>query len=90
MKGYFQSFKVEFNQTFVVVIKPIIFRVFFTIAALFDLDINQIDIKTDFLHNLMKQLIFIEMLKGSETKVNQDIICKLLKAFYSLKQSPYL
>lgn len=67
-----------------------VFRIFFAIAAFYNLDIHQIDVKTAFLYSLIDQLIYIEILKGTETKANWNMICKLLKALYSLKQSPYL
>lgn len=66
------------------------FRVLFVIAAFYDLDINQIDVKTVFLYGLIDQLIYVEMLKGTETDANKNMIYKLLKALYDLKQSPRL
>lgn len=46
------------------------FRVFFAIIAFFNLDIDQINIKTAFLYNLIDQLIYVEMSKSIETEVN--------------------
>ena len=66
------------------------FRVLFAVAALFDLDIDQIDMKTAFLYRLIDQLVYKDVLKGSETGANQGMVCKLPKAFYCLKQSPRL
>lgn len=40
VKGYFQQFGVNLNQTFTVTVKSMAFKVFFIIAAFFDLDIN--------------------------------------------------
>lgn len=48
------------------------------------------DIKTTFLYGLINQLIYIDILKRLETEANQDMVCKLLKVFYDLKQSPHL
>lgn len=66
------------------------FRVLFAIAAFFDVDIEQIDIKTAFLYGLINQLIYVDIPKGSEIEGNCDIVYKLLKALYGLKQSPRL
>lgn len=41
-----------------------VFRVFFAIAAFYDLDIDQIDVKTAFLYGDINQLLYIELLKG--------------------------
>lgn len=70
---------------FVAVIKPIAFRAFFVIMVFFDLDINQIDIKTAFLYSFINQLVYIEIFKGSELEANCNMIYKLLKALYSPK-----
>lgn len=70
VKTYLQQFEVDFNQTFAAVIKPIAFKVFFTITAFLDLDIDQIDIKTAFFYRLIDQLVYIEMFKDIETKAN--------------------
>lgn len=48
MKSYLQQFKVDFNPTFVVIVKPMVFWVFFTITAFYNLDIDQLDIKIAF------------------------------------------
>lgn len=66
------------------------FRVLFAIAAYYDLDIDQMDVKTAFLYGLINQLIYVEMPKGTETNATRDMICKLRKALYGLKQSPRL
>lgn len=37
--------------------KPMAFRVLFTIAAYYDFDINQIDVKAAFLYGIIDQLV---------------------------------
>lgn len=66
------------------------FRVLFAIAAYYDLDIDQIDVKTAFLYGLIDQLIYVKIPKGTETSATQDLVCKLHKALYKLKQLPRL
>ncbi len=66
------------------------FRVLFAVAAFFDLDIDQMDVKTAFLYGLIDQLVYVDISKGSETEANRVMVCKLLKALYGLKQSPRL
>lgn len=64
-----------------------VFRVFFAIAAFFNLNIDQINIKITFLYSFINQLVYIEILKDIETNPICEMVCKLLKALYSLKQS---
>ena len=66
------------------------FRVFFPIATFFNLDIDQMDIQIAFLYGLINQLVYIEIPKEIESASNWDMIYKLLKVLYGLKQSPRL
>lgn len=90
VKGYLQQYGVDFDQTYAAVVKPMAFRVLFAIAAYFDLDIDQMDVKTAFLYGLIDQLIYVELPKGTETEATKNMVCKLLNALYGLKQSPRL
>lgn len=89
-KGYLQQFGLDFDETFAAVVKPMAFRVLFAIAASYDLDIDQMDVKTAFLYGLIDQLIYVEIPKGTETEANKNMMCRLLKPLYGLKQSPRL
>lgn len=90
VKGYLQQYGVDFDQKFAAVVKPMAFRVLFAIAAFYDLDIDQMDVKTAFLYGLIDQLVYVEIPKGTESESNRNMVCKLLKALYGLKQSPRL
>lgn len=48
MKGYFQQFEVDFGQIFTAIVKPIVFHILFAIAAFYNLNIYQIDVKIAF------------------------------------------
>lgn len=55
-------------------VKSMAFRVLFAIVAYYDLDIDQIDIKTVFLYKLINQLIYVQIPKGSKTNANKEIV----------------
>ncbi len=67
-----------------------VFRVLFAIAAYNDLDIDQMDVQPAFFYEMINQLVYVQISKGSEDATNKEIVCKLLKAFYGLKQAPRL
>ena len=90
VRGYLQKFGIDFDQKFAAVVKPMAFRVLFAIAAYYDLDIDQMDVKTVFLYGLIDQLVYVQIPKGSEDSTNKGMVCKLLKALYGLKQAPRL
>lgn len=64
IKGYLQQAGVDFDQTFAAVVKPMAFCALFAIAAFYDLDINQMDVKTAFLHGIIDQLLYVEVPRG--------------------------
>lgn len=88
VKGYFWKFKVEYDQTFAAIIKQMVFKVFFAIAAFFNLDIKQVDLKRIFLYDFINQLIYIDIYKELKVKTNRNMLYKLLKILYKLKQLP--
>ncbi len=90
VQGYLQQYGVDFDQTYAAIMKPMAFRVLFAIAAYYDFDIDQMDVKTAFLYGLIDQLVYVQIPKGSETSANKNMVCKLLKALYGLKQAPRL
>ena len=63
------------------------FYVLFTIAAFYNLDINQIDVKIVFLYRKIDWLLFTKMSKSYYDKY-KDMVCRFNKALYSLKQLP--
>lgn len=66
------------------------FRVLFAIAAYYNLNIDQMDVKTAFLYGMIDQLVYVQNPKGSKNSINKGMVCKLLKALYCLKQAPRL
>lgn len=70
MNRYFQQFGVDFDQIFVSVIKPIAFYIHFVVVEFFDLNIDQMDVRTTFLYGLIDQLIYVKISKRSKTKAN--------------------
>ena len=66
IKSYLQQAGVDFDQTFAVVVKPMAFRALFPIAAFYDLDIEQMDVKTTFFHDIIDQLLYMEVPKKYE------------------------
>lgn len=64
VKGYLQQYGIDFDQTYGAAVKPMAFRVFFAIAAYFDLDIDQMGMKTAFLYGLIDPTNLCQTTKG--------------------------
>uniref|UniRef100_A0A2N9GIC0 Integrase catalytic domain-containing protein n=1 Tax=Fagus sylvatica TaxID=28930 RepID=A0A2N9GIC0_FAGSY len=60
-KGYTQKEDIDFNEVFSLIVKHSSIRVMLSMAALFDLELEQLDVKTTFLH--AKNLVEINKLK---------------------------
>ena len=56
-------------------------------AAKFDLEIDQMDVKTTFLHGELEEKIYMEQPEGFDNG-DPDHICLLKRSLYGLKQAP--
>ena len=61
-------------------------RVLFSLAAIFDWPLYQLDVKNAFLNGVLEEEVYMRLPPGFERGKNQ--VCKLKKALYGLKQSP--
>ena len=57
-------------------------------AAAMDLKIEQLDVKTTFLHGDLEEEIYMEQPEGFEVAGKEHLICRLNKSLYGLKQAP--
>jgi hypothetical protein len=64
------------------------YKLLFALAAAYDLEIEQMDVKTAFLYGEIDADIYIEQPEGFCSKERPDQVCKLKKALYGLKQAP--
>ena len=83
IRDFEQRYEIDFNEIFVVVIKLIIYKILFVIIVFNDWNIEQINVKTIFLYENLNEFIYIEIFINF---AKFDIICKLNKIFYNLKQ----
>jgi hypothetical protein len=70
------------------VVKLISYKLLFALAAAYNLEIKQMDVKTAFLYSEIDAEIYIEQPEGFCSKKRPDQVYKLKKALYGLKQAP--
>ncbi|CAL1379209.1 unnamed protein product [Linum trigynum] len=63
-------------------------RVVLGLAASLDLEVEQLDVKTAFLHGDLEEEIYMDQPEGFEVKGKEDLVCRLRKSLYGLKQAP--
>ncbi|KAJ4728518.1 Retrovirus-related Pol polyprotein from transposon TNT 1-94 [Melia azedarach] len=88
VKGFSQRKGVDFDEIFSPVVKMSSIRVVLGITASLDLEIEQMDVKTAFLHGDLDKKIYMEQPEGFKIKGKEDYVCKLKKSLYGLKQAP--
>ena len=60
-------------------------RVVLELVASLDLKLEQLDVKTTFLHGDLKEEIYMDQPEGFKVKGKEHIFCKLKKSLYGLK-----
>ena len=86
-KGFRQVQGVDYEETFspVVMLKSI--RIILAIAAYFDYEIWQMDVKTAFLNGNLVEDVYMIQPEGFVDPKNAGKVCKLQKSIYGLKQA---
>ncbi|QHO13807.1 Retrovirus-related Pol polyprotein [Arachis hypogaea] len=88
MKGFEQKKGIDFEEIFSPVVKMSSIRVVLGLAASLNLEVEQLDVKTAFLHGDIDKEIYMEQPEGFEVKGKEHLVCKLKKSLYGLKQAP--
>ncbi|GAA0162317.1 transmembrane signal receptor [Lithospermum erythrorhizon] len=70
------------------VVKHTSIRVLLAIVAHQDLELDQLDVKTAFLHGELEEEIYMTQLDGFQEPEKEDYVCRLKKSLYGLKHSP--
>ncbi|KAG8486777.1 hypothetical protein CXB51_020123 [Gossypium anomalum] len=87
-KGYGQVPGVDFTDVFSPVVKHSSIRALLGIVAMHDLELEQLDVKTAFLHGELEEDIYMQQPEGFTVSEKEDYVCLLKKSLYGLKQSP--
>lgn len=81
----------DFRETFAPVAKFVSLRILLTLAAIDDLEVEQVDVVAAFLHGELEEELFMRAPQGVEPEVDKrghPKVWRLRKSIYGLKQSP--
>jgi hypothetical protein len=87
-KGYSQVERIDFGDIFSPVAKLTSIRFLLSIVVTFDLEVEQMDGKTTFLHGDLEEEMYMKQPKEFLVKGRKELVCKMKKSLYGLKQSP--
>ena len=88
VKAFKQKEGHDFFDTYSPVTRIASIRVLLAIAALHNLEIHQMDVKTAFLNGDLEEEIYMEQPEGFVVPGQERKVCKLVKSLYGLKQAP--
>ena len=85
-KGYRQRYGIDYDETFspVAMLKSI--RIMLALAAHFDYEIWQMDVRTAFLNGELEEEVYMIQPEGF-TSIDESKVCKLQRSIYGLKQA---
>ena len=85
-KGYRQHYGIDYDETFspVAMLKSI--RIMLALAAHFDYEIWQMDVRTVFLNGELEEEVYMIQPEGF-TSIDESKVCKLRRSIYGLKQA---
>jgi hypothetical protein len=86
-KGFSQRAGVDYTETFAPVAKFSAIRALLSMAAYYDFELHQMDVKTAFLNGDLDHDIYMIQPEGFVTPGLEHLVCKLRKSLYGLKQA---
>ena len=84
-KEFSQKAGIDFHEIFSPVVKLVSIRILLALVALYDLELEQLDVKTAFLHGDLEEEIFMEQPEGFVQNRNKRFVCKLKQSLYGLR-----
>ena len=84
-KGYTQTYRVEYSESFSPIAKIDTIRVLFNVAANLDWPLHQFHVKNSFLHGELQEEVYMEAPPRSTLEFLENEGCRLKKALYGLK-----
>ncbi|GKC99985.1 retrotransposon protein, putative, ty1-copia subclass, partial [Tanacetum coccineum] len=86
-KGYTQTYRADYEETFSPVADIRAIRILIAIAAFYDYEIFKMDVKTTFLNGYLNEDIYMVQPEGFVDPNHLRKVCKLQRSIYGLKQA---
>jgi hypothetical protein len=87
-KGYAQNYGIDYEETYSPIVKMTTIRAIIVMAITKGWSLHQMDIKNVFFHGYLQEEVYMEQPLGYVDQTHPNLVCRLKKAFYGLKQAP--
>ena len=87
-QGFSQKLGIDYDETFSPVVRFESVRSLLALAAQHNLHVHQMDVSSAFLNGNLSEELYMTQPKGFIEKGKENLVCKLNKAIYGLKQAP--
>ncbi|RVX00963.1 Retrovirus-related Pol polyprotein from transposon TNT 1-94 [Vitis vinifera] len=88
VKGFQQKEDIDYIEIFSPVVKMSTIRLVLGMVAAENLHLEQLDVKTSFLHGDLEEDLYMIQPEGFIAQGQENLVCKLRKSLYGLKQAP--
>lgn len=85
VRGFNQKEGVDFNEIFSPVVRHSSIRLLLALVAAQNLELEQLDVKTTFLHGDLEEEIYVHQLEGFISVGKEEHVCRLRTSLYGLK-----
>nr|GEX24164.1 ribonuclease H-like domain, reverse transcriptase, RNA-dependent DNA polymerase [Tanacetum cinerariifolium] len=88
-KGYIQEHVIDFEEVFAPVARMETIRLLLAIAANNKWEVHHLDVKSAFLHEELKEEVYVTQHEGFMKREDNGKVYRLIKALYGLRQAPH-
>lgn len=86
-RGFSQKEGIDYDEVFAPVVRFNTVRAILALAAQYDLEVDQLDVKTAYLNGYIDKEIYMKQPAGFEDPQQPEAVCLMKRSLYGLKQS---
>nr|GEW99000.1 retrovirus-related Pol polyprotein from transposon TNT 1-94 [Tanacetum cinerariifolium] len=87
-RGYRQKEGIDFEESFALVVRLEVVRIFLAFVTHMNMIVYQMDVKMTFLNGILREEVYVSQSNGFVDPGNPNHVYRLKKALYGLKQAP--
>jgi len=88
VQGFTQQYGTDFDETFCPVIRQESLFLQMALSVKHGLSLHQVDVTSALLNGMIEDEVYMQQPKGFECQGKEELVCKLNKSIYGLKQLP--